>query len=198
MTHETPKQRLARCTAAIEKNPTSASAHFNLGLCHRQAGRMGSAADAFRKATELDPAMAKAYVNLGGAYFLQWKFEEAVAANEQALEIDPNLVQAHFGMGQAMLYLKRPEDVVRCNRRVIEIDPQHGAAHYFLAVGLLAAGDPRGAREELSHSMSLGHQPRPEFLRELDKAEKKILAASVEAQDQGESGQGSEEQNPEQ
>jgi hypothetical protein len=83
-------------------------------------------------------------------------------------------VVAHFNMGQAHLYLKQPEELVRCNRRVVELDRDHGAGHYFLAVGLLATDHVEEARAESDRALALGYQPRPEFLKSLDRAEKAL------------------------
>lgn len=172
MTKENARERIARRLRLTEENPDSATAHYKLGLAYTQVGKMDSAARAYRRALELDPAMCKAWVNLGGSLFLKWDFQGAVEANEKALALDPELLEAHFGLGQAQLYLKQPAEVVRCNRQVIELDPTHGAGHYFLAVGLLALGEVGPARESLAFAMRYGYQPRPEFLRELAKAEK--------------------------
>jgi hypothetical protein len=84
-------------------------------------------------------------------------------------------VVAHFNMGQAYLYLNDAEQLTRCNRRVLELDEKHAAAHYFLAVGLLATEQVEEARAELSRATGLGYQPRPEFLKSLDRAEKALV-----------------------
>jgi hypothetical protein len=55
---------------------------------------------------------------------------------------------------------------------VLELEPKHAAGRYFLAVGLLATNHVEEARAECSHAVSLGYQPRPEFLRSLERAEK--------------------------
>jgi hypothetical protein len=59
-----------------------------------------------------------------------------------------------------------------CYEKVLELDDQHAAGHYFYAVALLAAGAVPKAREHLSKSMSLGHRPPSEFIRELEKQER--------------------------
>lgn len=180
MNSHSVKKHFEQARAEAEAHPDNARAHYNLGLAHTRAGRMDSAAAAYRRALELDPTLAQAWVNLGGALLLKWDFKGAAEANEKALELNPGLVEAHFGLGQARLYLEQADEVVRCNRKVVELDPEHAAGHYYLAVGLLDQGDAAAAREELSQAMSLGHRPRPEFLKGLEKAELRQQRKGVE------------------
>ena len=172
MTEESRQDRVARWQSRIEEAPDSAAAHYNLGLAHTERGRMVEAEKAFRRAVELDPELVQARVNLGGALLMKWDFQGCLEANQEAVRLNDTLVEAHFNMGQAHLYLKHPEELVQCNRRVLELDDRHAAAHYFLAVGLLATDQVKEARAECSRASSLGYQPRPEFLKSLDRAEK--------------------------
>jgi tetratricopeptide (TPR) repeat protein len=116
--------------------------------------------------------MVEAWVNLGGAHLLSWDFDKALDAIDRALELDPELLVAHYNRGQALLYLNRPEDMLQSFEKVVALDPEHGAGNYYLAVALLANGRVEEARKYASRASALGHRPRPEFLRELEKREK--------------------------
>jgi tetratricopeptide (TPR) repeat protein len=172
MNVETRQDRVARWQQRVEEQPDSAAAHFNLGLAHTERGRMMAAAAEYRRAVELDPDLVQAWVNLGGALLMKWDFQGCLEANQEAVRRQEDLVVAHFNMGQAYLYLDRAEELVRCNRRVLELEPSHAAGHYFLAVGLLATRQVAEARAESDRALALGYQPRPEFLKSLDRAEK--------------------------
>jgi len=172
MTRENATERVERCLKRVEEHPASAPAHFNLGLAYTNLGRVDRAKDAYRKALELDPDLVEAWVNLGGALLLKWDFKGALEANREALKRRDDMVLAHYNMGQAHLYLGDAEGLASCCRRVIEIEPEHAAANYYLAVGLLALGHTDEARESLGKAMALGHQPTPEFLRGLERADK--------------------------
>jgi tetratricopeptide (TPR) repeat protein len=190
MSAESRQDRVARWQKRVEEAPDSAAAHFNLGLAHTQRGRMMAAEKAYRRAVELDPGLAQAWVNLGGALLMKWDFQGCLEANQEAVRLEDDLVEAHYNMGQAYLYLKNAEQLVRCNRRVLELDENHPAAHYFLAVGLLATDQVEEARAECSRAASLGYQPRAEFLKSLDRAEKALVqndttSASPEAEADG-------------
>jgi len=169
---ETREDRVARWQKRVEEAPDSAAAHFNLGLAHTERGRMVAAEKAYRRALELDPDLVQAWVNLGGALLMKWDFQGCLEANREAIRRQDDLLVAHYNMGQAHLYLKDAEQLVRCNQRVLELEPNHAAGRYFLAVGLLATDHVAEARTELSRAMGLGHRPRPEFLRSLERAEK--------------------------
>ena len=175
MNAESREDRVARWQKRVEETPDSAAAHFNLGLAHTERGRMNHAEKAYRRALELDPGLVQAWVNLGGALLMKWDFQGCLEANQEALSRQEDLLVAHYNMGQAYLYLKDAEQLVRCNRRVLELDGNHPAAHYFLAVGLLATDQVEEARAESARAASLGHQPQPEFIKSLDRAEKAMV-----------------------
>ena len=175
MSAESKQDRVARWQKRVEEAPDSAPAHFNLGLAHTERGRMTEAEKAYRRAVELDPDLVQAWVNLGGALLMKWDFQGSLDANLEAVSRKDDLAEAHYNMGQAYLYLKNADELVRCNRRVLELDESHVAAHYFLAVGLLATDQVGEARAECSRAASLGYQPRAEFLKSLDRAEKALV-----------------------
>lgn len=172
MNVESSQDRVARCQERVQEAPDSAAAHYNLGLAQTDRGRVIAAEKAYRRAVELDPDLVPAWVNLGGTLLMKWDFQGCLEANREALRRQEDLALAHFNMGQAYLYLNDADELVRCNRRVLELEANHAAAHYFLAVGLLATSRVAEARAECSRAMSLGYQPRPEFLKSLDRAEK--------------------------
>ena len=178
MSNESRQERLDPCLRQGEEGPDSSAAHYNLGLAYTALGKMSSAERSYRRSLELDPEHPEAWVNLGGTLLLRWDFEGCVEANREALKRNDDLLLAHYNMGQGCLYLGDGEGVVRCNRRVLEIDPGHAAGHYFLAVGLLATERVEEARAALARSMELGHRPAPEFLKGLERAEKKEQDAS--------------------
>ena len=151
-----------------------AQSHYRLGTIQEKEGKFEQAHASYLKAVELDPDLVQAWVNLGGALLMKWDFQGCLEANQEALRRQDDMAIAHFNMGQAYLYLNEAEELVRCNRRVLELDPNHAAGHYFLAVGLLARGQVAEARAESDRALALGYQPRPEFLKSLDRAEKAL------------------------
>ncbi len=169
-----PTRRLEEWKRRAEERPASAAAQFNLGLALGKRGLVDRAEKAYRRALDLDPDLVQAWVNLGGILLLKWDFRGCLAANAEAVKRRDDLLAAHFNIGQACLYLGDAEGLVRAARRVLSLEPKHAAGHYFLAVGLLAEGDVRQARETLGRAIALGHRPLPEFLRALERAEQAL------------------------
>ncbi|MEJ2187859.1 MAG: tetratricopeptide repeat protein [Acidobacteriota bacterium] len=170
---ESQRHRLERCLKEVESYPERASAHYNLGLAYTVSGRVKKAEASYLKALELDPTMVQAWVNLGGVRLMRWEFQGCLEANQEAAKLRDDLPIVHYNMGQAYLYLNDPENLVRCTERVLELDRDHAAAHYYAAVGFLALDNHGAAERHLGRALELGHRPTQEFMRALEKAQRK-------------------------
>ena len=161
--------RIEKAKQKVADNPDSAMAHAKLGtvLLHTCSSKQAEAE--LRKAIELDPNCIPALINLGGLLLGRWDFEGCVEVNQRAVAVDPEIVEAHFNQGLGHLYLSQAEQMVECFRRVVELDGTHPAGRYHLAVGLLACGKEKEAREELTIAMKLGYKPEPDFLKAFEK-----------------------------
>lgn len=156
---------------AVEADPASAAAHFNLGTALLERGLASRAETEFKRALELKPRFPEALVNLGGILLARLDFRGCVEANRKAAEARPGLLLAHYGEGLGHLYLGEADAMVRCFRRALELDGRHAGSHYHLAVGLLALGQVKESREHLEAALEGGFSPAPEFLKALEKAE---------------------------
>jgi tetratricopeptide (TPR) repeat protein len=170
---ESQRHRLERCLKEVESYPDRASAHYNLGLAYTVSGRVKKAEASYLKALELDPTLVQAWVNLGGVRLMRWEFQGCLEANQEAAKLRDDLPIVHYNMGQAYLYLNDPENLVRCTERVLELDRDHAAAHYYAAVGFLALDNHGAAERHLGRALELGHRPTQEFMRALEKAQRK-------------------------
>ncbi len=173
MSRESQKHRIERCLKAVEEKPDSAVAYYNLGLAYTISGRIKTAEEAYVKAVECDPLMIQAWVNLGGVRMMRWEFKGCREANLKAVELDNDSIVAHYNLGQAYLYLNEPENLVKCNERVLELDRDHPGAHYHLAVGQLALDNHGVAERHLARAIELGHTPTQDFVKALEKAQRK-------------------------
>jgi tetratricopeptide (TPR) repeat protein len=163
-------ERIEHWRRAVEADPASAAAHFNLGNALLERGLLARAEGEFRRALELKPGFPEALVNLGGILLTRLDFRGCVEANRKARESRPELLMAHYGEGLGHLYLGEAESMVACFRRAVELDDRHAGSHYHLAVGLLAIGRVDESQAHLRAALEGGFSPAPEFLKALEKA----------------------------
>ena len=97
---------------AIERNPHSAIAYYNLGLwLSEDPSRASEAEAAYRKAIELEPDNARYIYRLGLLLHENLhRFEEAEIAYRQAIDLAPDDVFYYGGLiGLLVLESRRPE-----------------------------------------------------------------------------------------
>lgn len=163
-------ERVEHWRQAVEADPASAAARFNLGTAFLERGLTMRAEAEFRRALELRPGFPEALVNIGGILLARLDFCGCVEANQKAREIRPDLLLAHYGEGLGHLYLGEAEAMLACFRRAVELDGRHAGSHYYLAVGLLALGQVAESQAHLEAALEGGFSPAPEFLKALEKA----------------------------
>jgi tetratricopeptide (TPR) repeat protein len=85
--------------SAVDKNPVSFIAHFQLGVDLIKAGRYSEASEALEKATRLDSSSPQAWRELGVAYSKDEKLDEATAALEESLNLDSGHSETWSNLG---------------------------------------------------------------------------------------------------
>ena len=85
---------VALWTDVVQKSPTRARPHDNLGSAYAKAGRLQEALAEFQLAAAIDPNQAKTYNSLGNAYQRLGRLDEAETAYRRAMAIDAKLVVA--------------------------------------------------------------------------------------------------------
>ena len=91
---------------AIERDPTDAEAHFNLGVLYFAREKGAEAMALFEKALELRPDYPEAHLLLGMEYHYRGQFDEALGRYHTALQLKPEdpapyrlLALAHDALG---------------------------------------------------------------------------------------------------
>ena len=79
---------------ALELDPGSVQARFNLGLLRQQRGDLDGAISEYRELLELEPGHARALYQLGAAYEAQGQRELALERYAAAFTLDPELLFA--------------------------------------------------------------------------------------------------------
>jgi tetratricopeptide (TPR) repeat protein len=132
---------------------------IDLGRALNNAGRLGAAARAFRRAAERDPGSADARAFLGHALRGRGRLEEAEAAFGEALRLHPGHARALKGLGSVRLAGGDAAGAAEALREALRHDPEdaHAAAH--LGAALHRRGDPAGAERAYRHALEIdpGH-----------------------------------------
>jgi tetratricopeptide (TPR) repeat protein len=89
-------------TRALERNPSEAAAHYNLGVALTGAGRAEEAMAQYSRALELSPEYPEAHTNLGAALVASGKADQAIAHFEKALQLNPENPKAENNLGVAL------------------------------------------------------------------------------------------------
>mgnify|MGYP003352964168 CR=1 FL=1 len=85
--------------AAIAKNPSDATALWNLGNIYFDAQDYKNAQVFYEKLTVASPDDANSWIALGAAAFNQKNDRTAFNAWSKATQVDPKNVEAHYNLG---------------------------------------------------------------------------------------------------
>jgi tetratricopeptide (TPR) repeat protein len=93
--------------ALAQSNPELGGPHANLGLMHRNAGKLPESAAALERAVKASPDQPLYFNQLGISYRHLGQFAKARAAYERAIDLDPNYAAAQLNLGILFdLYLR--------------------------------------------------------------------------------------------
>jgi Flp pilus assembly protein TadD len=76
---ESLQQAAHMLESTVQKNPTSAQTHLDLGVAKARAGELDAAQKEFRRAIELQPSNGMAHVALARTYYMAERYAEAEA-----------------------------------------------------------------------------------------------------------------------
>jgi tetratricopeptide (TPR) repeat protein len=85
--------------ALAKEHPDLGGPQANLGLIHRQAGKLADSAAALEKAVQLSPRQAVYFNQLGITYRQQGQFTKARDAYQAAIDLDPAYAAAVLNLG---------------------------------------------------------------------------------------------------
>lgn len=106
---------------AHQIQPANAEVMINLGVAHRNLGKVVEASSWYEKALRVAPTEPRALNNLGGLYQEMGRTNDAMARYVMALQIKPDYPEPHFNLGN----IYRERDNFR-----------EAAAHYEVAIKL--------------------------------------------------------------
>ncbi len=140
---------------AVNVNPTSALAHYNLAIALSGAGRDDESLPHHERAVTLTPNNQDAWVNYGKSLTNLKRHDEALACYQKALDIDPEHIAALSNRGALLADLGRNEEALACFEKVMEIDDGHPAVWLNIANTLRNLKRYDEALEHYDHAIGL-------------------------------------------
>ncbi len=133
---------------ALNVNPDSYMAHYNLGLTLAGEGEPLEAIHHYQRAIEIKPDYSRAHNNLGAILTEQGRFAEAIPHYAEAYRLEPGNQQAFFNLYSAYndLGLRSAAKgdlpgAVSFYREALRINPGYADAHNNLGNALAARGE---------------------------------------------------------
>ncbi|MGN6085443.1 tetratricopeptide repeat protein [Trinickia sp.] len=130
----------------------------NLGNALRDAGKLGDAVAAYRRAVELEPDYAQAHNNLGNALRETGDALAALASCARALELKPGYAEAYNNLGNALKEMGELDAAIAAYGKAIGAAPGFAEAHLNLGIALQARGHGDAALECLRETITLAPQ----------------------------------------
>ena len=125
---------------AIQVDPRSANAHFNLGSLLQAAGHADEAAAAYRQAVAINPRMAPAWSNLALVAQAQGRLHEAREHLDRALALAPQAWQLQLNQGDLLQDLNEHAAAIAAYDRVLAMQPAEPQALCSRGLAYLTLG----------------------------------------------------------
>lgn len=143
----------------VDRYPSSAQAHYILGVAYSRVPDLTKATKEFQRAVELKDDYADAWNNLGWAQTQRGNLADAVAAFERTIKLTPDDAQAWSNLGRALAGMGRDNEAITAYRKAIDLDAGYAQAHYNLGTALAKQRNFREAIESLRQAIRL----KPDF-----------------------------------
>jgi len=119
---QTHAETIAVYLKVIEREPTHAAAHINVGTLYYNRHEYGLAEKHYRAAIESDPRYALAYFDLGNVLDETGRVHDALQTYKTALQLAPTYADAHYNLALAYEKLKQPRKALPHWRAYIKLD----------------------------------------------------------------------------
>jgi len=124
----------------VQKSPSKARPHYNLGSSYLLRGMTDKAIQEYQEAIQMDSAYADAYLNLGVAYASKGEEEKAMAALHKAIQFKPDDSESHYNLG--LLYSNKGLGhlAIEQYQKALLLNPESVNARNNLGIALAESG----------------------------------------------------------
>ena len=140
MRHGQWEQAATSFASAAAISPTSAKAHFNLGLARFQEGNLDDALVALKRTVSLSPKLHGANLFLGIVQYRENDYPNAIASLKREIQTDPDNAKALMWLGVAQLGAGDPSAASVSLDRAAQLSPadvdvlyHRGRAHMLVS-----------------------------------------------------------------
>jgi tetratricopeptide (TPR) repeat protein len=157
----TPAAALPHAQGAVKATPTSAAAHYTLGLVHSAMHDSASATTAFNEVLRLNPRAAAAQLHLSRLQLAQGALTETVQLAESALKNAPGSTEARMTLASGLIAQR---DFTRADPLVTALlkeYPNLAGAHALDGMRHLAKRNLAGARSAYERAAKLDPRSYP-------------------------------------
>lgn len=128
-----PAEAKSLLLRAIELDPKSVPAHFQLGVAYMSLKNSPKAMDAYQKVIEFDPKFPEAYFNLGYIYAMNKNYPKAEEMYSQVVKLAPAyLDEALFNLSVVQEKQGKRKQSIGNLERALKVNPKNEMAQKFL------------------------------------------------------------------
>ncbi len=139
----------------VAKRPSSAIAHYGLGVALASVDRKSDAMAEYEAALRLRPAYVEAHTSLANLLTEAGRPAEAIPHLEIALRLEPDFPAANLNLGVALDTLGHTGEAFSRYQRALHSKPRFPEAHNALANALLRRGEVPAALDHLHEALRL-------------------------------------------
>ncbi len=146
------KQAENECRMALQKDPYSPEAHYQLAQSLREQGRFDESEKEYNEAIKSDPKYSEAYSGLGMLKLSQSSLGEAEAAFKSAIQYNSGNSTAHYGLGKTYLKMGSVDAAIKELNTALYQNPNSFPAHQAMGEAYQAQGNNNAAIAEYKKS----------------------------------------------
>jgi tetratricopeptide (TPR) repeat protein len=141
-------------SSAVELDPSSAEAHFFLGLTRHLLRDYTGAQSSFARSSELRPWRAEEYLFFGNVLASSGALADAELAYRSSLETGPEIPEARYKLGLVLQARDRPAEARPELERFITLEPRDPRGPLLLGVAEHRAGDVGAATATFERALA--------------------------------------------